>query len=477
MNSQIGTFALIAVAIEVVAILAALRAIMSSRTPQAAIAWAISLVTFPWITLPLYAVFGRRRFEGYAEAFNRIIRRHRQGIVELTSSVQSARTSLPDHRMQLQKSLEGVVGWPFTRSSDPLLLVNGKSTFDEMLRSISQATTEILLQSYIIRDDAIGARISQALLERAHHGVSVYVLCDAIGSLHLSQSFVDKLTAGGVHWAEFRSTGGRASRLQVNFRNHRKLLIIDGREAFVGGLNIGDEYCGNDPEYGAWRDTHVRFSGAAVYGFQLTFLNDWYWSTGSPPQLVWQPLNSSMGDCAILPIPTGPADAMDSGALIFQSLFEAAETRLWLATPYFIPDQSLSNSLILAALRGVDVRVLVPANSDNRIIGLASRAYFEKLLDAGVKIYLYAPGFMHQKVLLIDDDMSYIGSSNLDPRSLRLNFEANIAVHSTTFAASVESMLKTDLHSSRRVDPRELRARSYTSRLASKICALFSPVL
>ena len=277
--------------------------------------------------------------------------------------------------------------------------------------------------------------------------------------------------------APFGSTRGSGNRFQLNFRNHRKIVVVDGVEGWIGGHNVGDEYLGRDPEIGPWRDTHLRVAGPAALGLQVSFLEDWSWATGQSlfPRLAWQP--ELRGESAVLVVPSGPADRLETASLLYQQAIQAARQRVWIASPYFVPDDGVLSSLHLAALRGVDVRLLVPDRSDNRIVDAAAWGFFGPLLGSGIAIHRYQGGFLHSKHLVIDDRLTGVGTANLDNRSLRLNFEVAAVVADEALAAEAAAMFERDLARSRPMTIEEVRARSYSRRLFTRAALLFSPIL
>jgi cardiolipin synthase len=280
-----------------------------------------------------------------------------------------------------------------------------------------------------------------------------------------------------VRVSAFHTTRGKANHFQVNFRNHRKIVIIDGQVAFVGGHNVGDEYLSRNPATGPWRDTHVRVEGPVVKAIQFTFLQDWYWSTTKVPHLDWTPRAAKLRDERQLLIASGPADPVDTCALMFTHLIHSARERIWIASPYFVPDSQLIGALKLAVLRNVDVRILLPAKADSRTVHLASFSFLDQILPVGVKLYRYMNGFMHQKVLLVDACLAGVGTANLDNRSLRLNFELTLLNYDAGFIDEVEAMLLEDLAHSREVRLGEYTDRSFFFRLAVRFSRLLSPIL
>jgi len=266
-------------------------------------------------------------------------------------------------------------------------------------------------------------------------------------------------------------------RLQVNFRNHRKLLVCDGEVGFVGGINLGDEYLGADDDAEPWRDTHCRIRGPAVQGLQLAWLEDWNWASERSPDLNWTPASVPGGDQEVLILPMGPADTYETGSLFFLNCINNARSRLWIASPYFVPDFQILNALQLAALRGVDVRILIPEKSDSRMIGLAAYSYLVQASRAGIAIYRYQPGFMHQKVILVDDRYTAVGTANLDNRSMRLNFEITAINTSGKFVEEVYTMLTEDFKQAHLMDERDYRDRSLAFRITCRAIRLAAPLL
>ncbi|MEM8713002.1 MAG: cardiolipin synthase [Planctomycetota bacterium] len=467
---------LLFVAFEGAGILSSIHVLMTGRTPQGALAWIFFLILIPYIAVPLYWVFGPRHYDGYIDArlthpspFDEIIDELRAEGSEFIVDREGGRSALI--------ALERIVRLPFTRGNHVELLVDGDATFGAFFEAITSAKSYIAVQFFIVRDDRIGRDLLTRLVARAEEGVDVRFLFDEIGSRALSDRFLADLRAAGVQIRPF-STTRRANRFQLNFRNHRKLLIVDGEVAFVGGLNCGDEYMGRDPEMSPWRDTFTRIQGPSVQALQLSFVEDWHWSTDDIPSWNWRPRAAKSGvDWNALVLPTGPADTFESCSLVFVSLFHAAETRLWLSTPYFVFDNQVLSALQLAALRGVDVRILVPEKADYETAYLAGWSFHAEVLESGAQIYRYNDGFLHQKALLIDDDLAMLGTMNLDNRSMRLNFEVGVLVENGTFAADVAAMLEADFALSTEVRPGHIEDRTFWFRLKARIARLFAPIL
>jgi cardiolipin synthase len=469
-----------AIVMHLLGAISSVQAVMSTRTPQGAIAWAISLNTFPYVAVPAYWVFGQSHFDGYE------ILRQSEMLSDRSLENQAIRTLReqgmlfePENERQANQRdlLQGLALLPAVRYNDVDLLIDGAATFDAIVESINAAEDYILFQFYILRSDELGNRLKDALLERAAAGVRVYVLYDGLGSKDLSAAYIQALRDGGVNVAAFTtSTQGWRNRFRVNFRNHRKIVVVDGREAFVGGHNVGDEYVGEHPELTPWRDTHVAMRGPIVLGPQASFVEDWKWVTGEVPELNWVPERAPEGDVVAMCLPTGPADELETGTLLMLNAINVARERIWIASPYFVPDAQFISALQLAALRGVEVRVLIPENNDDQLVNLTSYSFLEELDTVGIQMYRYEPGFMHQKVILIDDELSAVGTANFDNRSMRLNFEITMMFKDAGFAEEVETMLEEDFAHSRVVSPAEYTDSGLPFRFAVRTARLLAPV-
>ncbi len=450
-------------------VLAAMHAVMHTRTPQGAFAWALGLVLLPYVTLIPYLYLGRSRFHGYVD-----LHRLRREQMHALANIQLETGVTPREACARYAEVAQMLGAHFHAGQKLHLLVNGEAAFDAMLGAIGEAKHCVLVQFFIIHDDMLGRRLQQALLERARVGVEVCVLYDGIGSHALPREYEEKLRNGGVHIHPF-ATQRRSNRFQLNFRNHRKIVVIDGARAFVGGLNVGDEYLGLKPPLAPWRDTHLQIEGPAVGDVQRSFAEDWHWVTGSLPPLLIPPIGE--GTAQTLIVPTGPADRQESCSLFFVAAIQAARKRLWITTPYFVPDQAAMSALRLAVFRGVDVRVLIPSRPDHHAVFLASGLYAHDAVRAGIRVFRYQPGFLHQKVILVDDDTASVGSMNLDSRSFRLNFEIGALNVDREFASQVEAMLQVDFSHAHEVTEAEYLKAPYLRRLAMHVARLFDPVL
>lgn len=460
--------------VQLAGLFAAADAVMKGRTPEGTIAWALALVIFPLLALPLYLAFGLRRFHGY-------VRARRVGRLEINDLGREVHSRLSRHGHAdsgpgYPRAFDRLGLLPATDENRVELLIDGAESYEAMFASVSRAASYVLVQFYIVRDDAVGRRLKELLVAARGRGAEVLFLYDGVGSGGLPRAFIRELEAAGVRTACFKTSKGARNPLRLNFRNHRKIVICDGREAFVGGLNIGEEYLGKTRRFGPWRDTHLRLTGPSVQAVQLAFYEDWHWATRQTPRLEWEPAPAEGSDQRVLVVPTGPADDMDAAVLLFTGLIHGARERLWLAAPYFVPDEAVVNALQLAALRGVDVRIVIPERADQWIVWFAAFSYYDEVLPYGVRVYRYQPGFMHQKVILCDN-LACVGTANLDNRSLRINFEITAMVADAAFAGQVRSMLERDMQRCHAVGRNDFAKRAWGFRVAARMARLLSPIL
>jgi len=459
----------------VLGLLTSIRAILSVRTAQGAIAWAVSLNTFPYLAVPAYWVFGRTTFEGYV-----LLRRESEKLLtarqrEIARDMDPFRL-LPAEEPEGARLLRRLALLPATRGNHAELLIDGETTFDAIFKSIADARDYVLVQSYILRDDGLGRRLKQALITKARDGVRCYVLYDEIGSHDLPAAYPREMEANGVEIRRFNTRKGRANRFQLNFRNHRKIVIVDGNAAYVGGHNVGDEYLGKDPKIGAWRDTHVKVVGPVVQCVQVSWLEDWQWATASTPTLHWKPQAAPGGEDGIaFCLPSSPADHFETCTLFFLHAINSAKTRVCIASPYFVPDEQFISALQLAALRGVDVRILLPARSDNPLAHLSSFTFLPELDKSGVQTWRYDAGFLHEKALLVDE-ICGVGTANFDNRSFRLNFEITLLSSEPSVVEAVEKMFEADFARSTRAIAADYTARPWWFRLAARASRLMAPI-
>ena len=467
---------------QVLGLVSSIDAVLKTRTSQGAIAWAVSLNTVAVIAVPAYWVFGRSKFNGYVSAW-------RDASLEIDDDLERVRGRFDEYGVDdpaLVPEITAVrklADTGFHRGNSVELLIDGQATYDSISSGIEAAESYILFQFYILRADETGNRFKQQLIRKANEGLRVYILYDEMGSHELPASWIAEIRQAGIRMLPFNTRQGMQNRFQLNFRNHRKIVVVDGRVTWVGGLNVGDEYLGMDEKLTPWRDTHLRIEGTAALLAQAVFVSDWHWASRELLMgLSWEPtppesLSEGENDVNVLILQSGPADEFETASLFFTQALNLARERVWIATPYFIPDEATMVALRLALMKGLDVRIVTPAMNDNWFVNNASHVYLEDLARMGARIYFHEKGFMHQKVMLIDDRLAMVGTVNFDNRSFRLNFEITAVMANRAFAAEIENMLRQDMADSSEVQTRYFDEMSHWERLKARGSALLSPLL
>ncbi len=484
--------------------------LLQRRTPAATLAWILAVLLLPGIGVGLYAIFGRTRASRAGAESLRVAEQVGAGLARLGLVVAPGETGQLSGRTQALLALaKRVATTPATRGNRCALLVNGAATYHAMHSVIRRARHHVHVEFYIIQPDWTGDWLRNDLIERARAGVEVRVLVDAVGSMGLPGDFWKELIEAGGEVGVFGPVSPLhrlRRRDRIDFRDHRKIVVVDGRVGLTGGINVGREYLGLNPDMGHWRDTHIQIEGPAVLGLQRAFAESWLLTTGRVledaryyPQ-PGSPLDGASEHPAQDPgagklgsgepgAPTEPAGELvqiiDSGPnrrwapmhhIHIQALSAALE-RIWITSPYFVPDEVTEHTLVAAALRGVDVRILVPKRSDHRLVGLASRATYPRLLEAGVHVFEYAKGFVHAKTLVIDDWVGTVGSANMDIRSFHLNYELNAFVFGPNFTRRLARQFQEDLIDADEVRLEDLRALPRWVHVARNAARLLSPLL
>ena len=467
---------LIVVVMHVLGFIASINALMSTRTAPGAIAWIVALNTFPYAALPAYLAFGGSKFEGYVVA-----RREKGSVQETALKTKQAQIAPylyhPESPPEDIQALERLAKMSFLTGNHVDLLIDGDATFRSIFEGIAAAEHYLLVQFYIVRDDTLGRELKNRLIQKAREGVRVYFLYDAIGSYRLPASYVKDLSDAGVQTGRFQSTRGRVQRFQINFRNHRKIVVADGRCGWIGGLNVGDEYLGESAGMDPWRDTHLLIKGPAVLGLQVSFMEDWLWATDNILDLDWRTEAAKDASVPVLIIPSGPADRFETASLLMQHVIHTANRRIWITSPYFVPDEGVMGALKLAALRGLDVRIVIPERPDNLLVYFAAYAFLGSMLDADIQIFRYHAGFLHGKAFLVDDRYVGIGTVNLDNRSFRLNFEITAVTVDQAFVSDVEQMFENDFARARKMSKTDIQSKPFWFRVVSRAAYLTAPVL
>jgi len=456
--------------------------VLERRHPRTTLSWILALILLPVVGLVAYLVLGRRPYRRHVKRCRR-----RREAVNLAMQQVGRLDRLPDElsgpeRGLVQLALRSAAA-PLRRAARVDILEAGEEAFEAIYSAIADAREHVHLQFYIWKDDRSGRKLTELLTRKAREGVAVRVLCDHVGSFALPSShFAPLIDAGGdVAWfARLFAAGFRRAR--ANFRNHRKLVSVDSRVGFVGGLNVADEYLSGDRDGGLWRDLFVRMEGDAVIGIETVFDGDWLDAHGSSPEadlVVGRPpegLDSRSGPLVQV-IPSGPdVRSADAISAQFSSAIGTAMRRCWIVTPYLVPDEPLNLSLQTAAMRGVDVRLLVPGRSDVPLVRWASRSYYDDLLEAGCAIYEY-PDMLHSKYLLADESVAAIGSANMDIRSFHLNYEVTAMFYDRGVTQALAASFERELRDAVRIGRHDRSRVPGAARAVESFARLLSPLL
>lgn len=441
----IGSILLFLVFLQVV--LSAVAIFFEGRQAQSAWAWLLALVLFPIPGLFFYLLFGRdgRKAKIFAQKSKEDARAY-YALLFVDGGYQTLAQHAPSHEYSRLEHLNLRSGALPTTAAEVSLFTEGSDKFHSLLTDIAAAKATIDMEYYIIRDDPVGRAFVAALTERAKAGVRVRLLYDGMGCHNLPRRFFDPLKNAGGEVAAFLPP----LFIRINYRNHRKIGVIDDIIGYIGGFNIGEEYLGATKRYGHWRDTHLRLTGAGVGQLSLRFAMDWHFTAGTPWQVP--PLEQK---AAAKPEPThlqvvssGPDAKWQTVKNGYFTLINAAKDHIYLATPYFVPDEAVFTALEVAALSGVDVRIMIPKNPDHAFVYWASISYLAKLLPSGVKAYAYSNGFLHSKALSVDGKVCSLGTANMDIRSFYLNFETNAVLFDENLARAWEAVFLADIKES-----------------------------
>ncbi|MNW31175.1 Major cardiolipin synthase ClsA [compost metagenome] len=457
--------------------------ILEFRQPAKAVAWLFILFCFPLIGFVVYYFVAQdyKKRKVLRNQGSRLFQQIKETLWRQTEVIHEIQhMSNPEfvHYERLFNMLSRLTESPITGCNRATVLTDGEETFASMLTAIEQAQDHIHIEFYIFRADTIGTTFQNLLIRKAKEGVKVRFIVDGLGSYHLPSSFAEVCRQAGIEFHYFLPPLLATLDKRINYRNHRKILIVDGRVGFVGGLNVGDDYLGQYPKMGYWRDTHTRIEGDAVYFLQNTFLSDWKLASGERiDDLGLFPPHECDGDEQVQIVASGPDLEWDAIQELCFGAIAVARRRVWLTTPYFIPDPSIYEALKTAAVSGVDVRIIIPYHSDSILVKLASLSYVGELLNAGVRFYQYRKGFMHAKILIVDDLFGSVGTANMDMRSLFYNFELTTLVFSAPFIQQLEQDFKRDLEHSSAIVSERFKERPRIQKTAEVLARMLSPLL
>lgn len=467
--------------------LVCLRIIYDTRTTTKTLAYLLLAAFLPVIGMLFYFSFGinYRKRKLYSKKLfdnDELLHRIKQDILATSEKILKQGAPEIQNNKELVRLLLKDNLSPLSADNKVKLLLNGENKFPELLQALRDAKDHIHIEYYIFDDDEIGNQVKDVLIQKAHEGVKVRFIYDHFGSRSIRKKLVPELKAAGVEAFPFFRVIFPILANRINYRNHRKIVVIDGCIGFTGGINISNRYInnGNKDNLVYWRDMHVRIDGPGVYYLQYIFLCDWNFCTEekiTPDATYFCELNEAPDNTLVQIAASGPDSDIPTVLYALLQAINLAQKEILITTPYFIPGDSLLDALIVASLSGVKVKMLTPEKSDLFLVSAAARSYYEDLLSAGIEIYLYEKGFVHSKTLVADGNVSVIGTANMDYRSFELNFEVNAIIYDKAIAAKLQDIFYEDISHARKIDPEQWRRRPPHKQLGDKLARLLSPLL
>lgn len=451
--------------------------VLENRNPVKSLAWIVVLVFLPIGGFILYLFFGQQ----YRHT-RMISKRKRRILQKMSGNTAHISVSEPGNRLSPESLQQIKLGYQLGGTqlfvhNHIEIFTDGESKFKALIEDLNRAETFIHLQYYIFDNDTLGKTIKKILIEKARQGVKVRVLYDDVGCWRVRSRFFREMRKAGIEIRPFFKVSFPQLANKLNYRNHRKVAIIDGKTGYIGGMNIADRYC-NGLSWGIWRDTHARIKGPAVYGLQSAFSIDWSFTTREfLSEACYYPPVEETGNTDIQILTSGPLGEWKEIAISFLKAIANARECIYIQTPYFLPTDSLLKALQAAALAKVDVRLMIPSHSDSRLLQYASQSYLKDILRAGIKVYFYQGGFLHAKSLIIDNEFSSIGSTNFDFRSFDHNFEINAFMYNTDTNAMMKKIFINDMRQCRRITLSRWKRRPLTTKVAESFARLMSPIL
>lgn len=450
--------------------------LLENRNPIRSLSWVLVLVLLPVIGILLYLLIGQNYRKQKIISKKSIKHETKLPYKELKPEAFTEFITNPNHLNMinlLYKNSDASV-YAYNKID---VLADGEATFSAMFEAIKNAQNHIHIEFFIFEDDRISNSLRELLIEKAKSGVRVRMIYDYLGSFDLSQKYLQTLKDAGVYVRPFLPLRLRLRRSKINFRNHRKILIVDGKHGFTGGLNFADRYLfGNT--LGIWRDTFVRFEGAAVHGLQSLFLTDWYFVERKLiTDIKYYPKPKKHDQNLVQIVSSGPDSDWECIMQGIASGIMTARDYVYLHTPYFVPNDVILNAIIIAALSGINVKLMIPKESDSKFSDACTFSYLGEILEAGVKVFQYEEGFLHSKAIVIDDFISIVGSANLDERSFNQNFEANAFIYEKKTSLELKNLFEKDMNNCREITLGDWHNRKRYQKLKESFARLFSPII
>jgi cardiolipin synthase len=468
----------------IILVIVCLRIIYETRSTTKTMAYLLFCVFIPVVGITFYIVFGvnywrRKMYDKKSLQDEKMLQQLKKDISLYTDVTVSQESFVREDNMELATMLIRDLKSPLTRNNKVQLLLNGEEKFAEVMKVLQQAKHHIHLEYYIYEQDEIGTAIIELLIQKAGEGVEVRFIYDDFGSPSIKKKVERRMRAAGIEVHPFHKVHFYLLANRINFRNHRKIIIVDGQTAFTGGINVSDKYINNKKNKLYWRDTHLRIDGPAVYYLQYLFLSDWNFCCPKPlkpAELHF--VNKVIEEDTHVQVAASGPDSLQPSILfsILQAIY-LAKKEILITTPYFIPGNSIIEALRIAALSGLSVKLLVPGICDSKFVNAASKSYYNDLLQAGVDIYLYQRGFVHAKTLVTDGKLSIVGTANMDHRSYEFNFEVNVIIYEEKFAGQMRKVFFDDLKDSLKLDAERWHKRPVYEQFPERVARLFSPVM
>lgn len=463
-----------------VAISIVLSLLLNGVRPSKTLAWLLVIFSIPVGGILLYFMLGRnRRIHRLSNLKDHELIKKFLYAIQTSDIQKEIHLKNSEHFHRLSQLILKHSGNPPTSGNHLVMLEDGKSTFEAIFKTIENASAYIYVQYYIFEDGDLAQHLFELFEKKIKEGVQVKIIYDGVGSFSLSKKYIRSLTAIGVEVYSFLPFKLGRFLSSLNYRNHRKIIVIDGEIAFTGGINIADKYIKGDAELGIWRDMHVQIIGPAAKQLESVFLIDLFLVTGDEKVIeTIVPLKEKDFGSKIIQIaPGGPDDYFSTIGQTYFYMISNAKEYIYITNPYIIPGTPLLEALQVAASSGVDVRLLISEKADSNLVKWTVRSYFESLLKAGVKIYLFPDGFLHSKTIVLDDELVSIGTANLDIRSFEQNYEVNAIIYDSAFAAHLKAYFLNDCEKSKTVDYAVHKKRPFLDKLKEGTAKIFSPVL
>ncbi|MBQ4530263.1 MAG: cardiolipin synthase [Lachnospiraceae bacterium] len=454
------------------------------REPSTVWAWLLVLYFVPVLGFIIYLVLGqnmhKNRMFRIKEIEDELNSQIKNQTAELRYDIEMSENEADKSYKELIYYNLETSGVVYTEDNDVTIYTDGHEKFDALIQEMENAKKYIHMQYYIIRDDELFDRIKEVLIRKAAQGVEVRILYDGMGCLEIGKKQWKMLRSNEIETAEFFPATLKKAHLRINYRNHRKIVVIDGEVGFVGGFNVGREYLGLDKKFGYWRDTHMKITGSAVMGLQIRFLLDWNFAAGKNlflEERYFQQQQQKTGDTGIQIISSGPDSKWQSTRDNYVYLISHATDHIYIQTPYFIPDETMLNTLKMAASSGVDVRIMIPCKPDHPFVYWATYSYIGEMLKAGATCYTYDNGFLHTKGMCVDGKVCSYGTANFDIRSFKLNFEVNAVIYNERVTRQFEKIFLKDIEKSTKIASHKYANRSLVIRVKEQFSRLLSPIL